>query len=256
MHRRLFRPGAGHGRRFSVRRRRIAAQASLDRQRHPATAARRFRTREPTSSALGSSNSQLSSDLQTRAGQSQRRGDLPQGEAAQGAQRASRRLSRSARSHRRRARARQRRSAGSVVRWPSARSRSSRGSRFRSGPSSTSGCRIVSAPKPTWSRIAFARRPRSICTLGDRMLIPAGSEIRGVVSSVDKAGRLDRKAQMTLSFDQITIDGRDYPIQGMVVDPSRARASRVMRPRSAPAPAWARSSAASSAAGRARSPAS
>jgi TolA-binding protein len=55
-------------------------------------------------------------------------------------------------------------------------------------------------------------------TLGDRMLIPAGAEIRGVVSSVDKAGRLDRKAQMTLSFDQITIDGRDYPIQGMVVD--------------------------------------
>ncbi len=55
-------------------------------------------------------------------------------------------------------------------------------------------------------------------TLGDRMLIPAGSEIRGVVSSVDKAGRLDRKAQMTLSFDQITINGRDYPIQGLVVD--------------------------------------
>jgi TolA-binding protein len=55
-------------------------------------------------------------------------------------------------------------------------------------------------------------------TLGDRMLIPAGSEVRGVVSSVDKAGRLDRKAQMTLSFDQITIDGREYPIEGMVVD--------------------------------------
>lgn len=54
--------------------------------------------------------------------------------------------------------------------------------------------------------------------LSDRVLIPAGSEIRGVVSSVDKAGRLDRKAQMTLSFDQITIDGRDYPIQGMVVE--------------------------------------
>jgi TolA-binding protein len=55
-------------------------------------------------------------------------------------------------------------------------------------------------------------------TLGDRMLIPAGSEVRGVVSSVDKAGRLDRKAQMTLSFDQITINGHDYPIQGLVVD--------------------------------------
>lgn len=54
---------------------------------------------------------------------------------------------------------------------------------------------------------------------GDRVLIPAESEIRGVVSSVDKAGRLDRKAQMTLSFDQVTINGRDYPIQGTIVDP-------------------------------------
>jgi hypothetical protein len=54
---------------------------------------------------------------------------------------------------------------------------------------------------------------------GDRVLIPAGSEIRGVVSSVDKAGRLDRKAQMTLSFDQVTINGSDYPIQGTIVDP-------------------------------------
>src|SRR5262245_53344089 len=55
--------------------------------------------------------------------------------------------------------------------------------------------------------------------MGDRVLIPAGSEVRGVVSAVDKAGRLDRKAQMTLSFDQITINGRDYPIQGTIIDP-------------------------------------
>jgi hypothetical protein len=55
--------------------------------------------------------------------------------------------------------------------------------------------------------------------MSDRVLIPAGSEIRGVVSAVDKAGRLDRKAQMTLSFDQITINGRDYPIQGTIIDP-------------------------------------
>ncbi len=55
-------------------------------------------------------------------------------------------------------------------------------------------------------------------TMGDRVLIPAGSEVRGVISSVEKAGRLDRKAQMTLAFDQLTIDGRDYPIQGTVVD--------------------------------------
>jgi hypothetical protein len=56
-------------------------------------------------------------------------------------------------------------------------------------------------------------------TQGDRVLIPAGSEIRGVISEVEKAGRVDRKARMTLSFDQITINGRDYPIQGTIVDP-------------------------------------
>jgi hypothetical protein len=53
---------------------------------------------------------------------------------------------------------------------------------------------------------------------GDRVLIPAGSELRGVVSSVEKAGRIDRKGQMTLSFDQLTVNGRDYPIQGTVVE--------------------------------------
>jgi hypothetical protein len=56
-------------------------------------------------------------------------------------------------------------------------------------------------------------------TQGDRVLIPAGSEIRGVISEVEKAGRIDRKARMTLSFDQVTINGRDYPIQGTIVDP-------------------------------------
>jgi hypothetical protein len=80
--------------------------------------------------------------------------------------------------------------------------------RFRSGPSSTSNV----------AEDRFRATTAVDLTLGDRMLIPAGSEIRGVVSSVDKAGRLDRKAQMTLSFDQITIDGRDYRIQGQVVE--------------------------------------
>jgi TolA-binding protein len=53
---------------------------------------------------------------------------------------------------------------------------------------------------------------------GDRVLIPAGSELRGVVSSVEKAGRIDRKGQMTLTFDQLTVNGRDYPIQGTVIE--------------------------------------
>jgi hypothetical protein len=54
--------------------------------------------------------------------------------------------------------------------------------------------------------------------VGERVVIPAGSELRGVVSSVDKAGRIDRKGSLTLSFDQITINGRDYPIRGTVTD--------------------------------------
>jgi hypothetical protein len=47
---------------------------------------------------------------------------------------------------------------------------------------------------------------------GNDVLIPAGSMVRGVVSSVDKATRTDRTGAMTLSFDQITIRGRNYPI--------------------------------------------
>ena len=49
-----------------------------------------------------------------------------------------------------------------------------------------------------------------------RTLVPAGSIMRGVVSSVQPAGRLKRKAEMTVTFDQITIDGRSYPIRGTV----------------------------------------
>ena len=40
--------------------------------------------------------------------------------------------------------------------------------------------------------------------------------VRGVVSSVDKATRTDRKGSMTVSFDQITIRGRNYPMRGTV----------------------------------------
>jgi TolA-binding protein len=51
---------------------------------------------------------------------------------------------------------------------------------------------------------------------GNDVLIPAGSTVRGVVSSVDKATRTDRKGSMTVSFDQITIRGRNYPMRGTV----------------------------------------
>ncbi len=54
--------------------------------------------------------------------------------------------------------------------------------------------------------------------LGESVVIPAGSEMRGIVSSVDKAGRVDRKASLTLAFDRITINGREREIRGIVTD--------------------------------------
>jgi hypothetical protein len=51
---------------------------------------------------------------------------------------------------------------------------------------------------------------------GNRVLIPAGSVMRGVISSVDKATRTDRRGSMTVAFDQVTVRGRDYPIRGTV----------------------------------------
>jgi hypothetical protein len=53
---------------------------------------------------------------------------------------------------------------------------------------------------------------------GDRVLIPAGSMMRGVVSSVTSAGRVERKGSLTVSFDQITIRGRNYPIRATVTE--------------------------------------
>lgn len=48
-----------------------------------------------------------------------------------------------------------------------------------------------------------------------RVLVPAGSIVHGVVSAVKPAGRIDREGSLTLSFDRITIRGRDSPIRAM-----------------------------------------
>jgi hypothetical protein len=51
---------------------------------------------------------------------------------------------------------------------------------------------------------------------GNRVVIPAGAVLRGVVSSVTKAGRIERTGKLTLAFDQVTIGGRNYPIRATV----------------------------------------
>jgi hypothetical protein len=51
---------------------------------------------------------------------------------------------------------------------------------------------------------------------GDNILVPAGSVMRGVVSSVTKTSRTERTGRLTLAFDQITIGRRPYPIRATV----------------------------------------
>ena len=51
-----------------------------------------------------------------------------------------------------------------------------------------------------------------------RVLIPAGSVMRGLVTSVNRASRTDRKGSLTVSFNQITVDGRSYPMRGTVTE--------------------------------------
>ena len=52
--------------------------------------------------------------------------------------------------------------------------------------------------------------------IGGRMAVPAGAVMRGVVTAVEPATRTNRTARMTVSFDQLTISGRPYPIRGTV----------------------------------------
>jgi hypothetical protein len=52
-------------------------------------------------------------------------------------------------------------------------------------------------------------------TQNGQVLIPAGSVVRGVVTAVDRPGRVDRVGRLTPSFDQMTVRGRNCPIRGM-----------------------------------------
>jgi len=51
---------------------------------------------------------------------------------------------------------------------------------------------------------------------GNDVLIPAGSVMRGMVSSVTNATRTQRKGSLTVAFDQLSVNGRSYPIHGTV----------------------------------------
>jgi hypothetical protein len=49
-----------------------------------------------------------------------------------------------------------------------------------------------------------------------RVLVPAGSTMRGMVTSVTKATRTERTGRLTVSFDRLTVDHHSYPIRATV----------------------------------------
>ena len=52
--------------------------------------------------------------------------------------------------------------------------------------------------------------------VNSRIVIPAGSLMRGVLTQVEPATRTNRTARMTVSFDQVTVNGQSYAIRGTV----------------------------------------
>jgi hypothetical protein len=54
--------------------------------------------------------------------------------------------------------------------------------------------------------------------VGGRLAIPAGSVVRGVVTAVEPATRTNRTARMTVSFDQVTVNGQAHPIRATVTE--------------------------------------
>jgi TolA-binding protein len=53
---------------------------------------------------------------------------------------------------------------------------------------------------------------------GNKVLVPAGSSVRGIVTSATKAGRVERTGKLTLAFDQVTVNGRSYPMHATVTE--------------------------------------
>jgi hypothetical protein len=54
--------------------------------------------------------------------------------------------------------------------------------------------------------------------IGDRVVVPSGSEVRGRVTAAIPSGRVKGRARLALSFDSIVIRGREVPIEAEPID--------------------------------------
>jgi hypothetical protein len=61
---------------------------------------------------------------------------------------------------------------------------------------------------------------------GERVLVPAGSIVRGVVASAEPAGKLDRSGQLTLAFDEIVVNSREYRMKALATQVFESRGIR------------------------------
>ena len=61
---------------------------------------------------------------------------------------------------------------------------------------------------------------------GDRVAIPAGSQIRGRVTAVQKSGQPGEAAVLKVAFDEVTVDGETYPVQLTVAEANPTVESR------------------------------
>ena len=51
---------------------------------------------------------------------------------------------------------------------------------------------------------------------GNQLLVPAGSTLTGWVTSVDRASRTDRKGSLTVEFNRLRVNGRNYDTRAYV----------------------------------------
>jgi hypothetical protein len=59
-----------------------------------------------------------------------------------------------------------------------------------------------------------------------KVLIPAGSTVRGQITSVSPAGKIDRSGKLTMAFDRLTIGGRNYEIRAMATQAFESKGIR------------------------------
>lgn len=60
-------------------------------------------------------------------------------------------------------------------------------------------------------------------TVDGAVVVPAGSVVRGFVSSVRPAGRIDRRGSLTLSFDELRLGNQSYRLRAVVTQAMDAK---------------------------------